>query len=57
MLEKYLAQNSDTFKLHRFPACVKQIILKEVWGSRKESNFLHGSLHFVGTGISYAEKS
>ena len=58
VLGQCLAQNCDTFKLHRFPACIKQIIL-HIAGSLgfMKSSFLHGSLHAVGTGIIYAEKS
>ena len=40
VLDKYFAQNSDTFKLHRFPGCIKQVILQEVYGSWKVISYM-----------------
>ena len=53
VLGKYLAQNSDTFKLSSLYKTNHNLgRLGYI-----ESNFLHGSLHFVGIGIIYSEKS
>ena len=54
VLGKYLAQNSDTIMLHIFPGCINHVAGRLGF---MESNFLHGTLHFVGSGIIYAEKS
>ena len=59
---KCLAQNSDTFKIYRFPACKKQIILQEVQGSGKvicymEAFMLAELILWAQFCIIYAEKS
>ena len=40
VLGKQLAQNSDNFKLYRFPACIEQIIMQEVQGSWKVISYM-----------------